>query len=145
MSFHFPGPFSSKIPRFPPIFPQFPDSSKQISGNLHRIQALDTVLPRETSPDSPVYWGIDKEMQRFLEDVENSVNSCAVKRYFLSKSRKKLNNSEIIDRKVEKIRYKSEKAMKIRGKVGSSGVKLPGLPGYRVFHKRYVSVSPVFR
>lgn len=133
-------------------------------GRLKRIQALDAVLPRPSSPHSPVYFSSDKEMRRVLEDTEDVLSACDVSCYYVSGgrgqrrgkagspklrevSRSLLAQMSIMRKEEEKPlfrRYNSRKEKPAKRLTSSSRVLPPIGKGYRLFRKHRLSPSLLF-
>jgi len=136
-------------------------------GRLQRIQALDAVLPRPSSPNSPVFALSDREMRRVLEDARDAMAACEMSCFYVSGKREKTGKGESLGvREIPKslfvqlsigrkrdekalnrgFRYGIEKEKRLSSKILTSSAE--GLPpirkGYRLFHKRRLDSSLLF-
>lgn len=158
--------FSPSISHPFPLRPLYqPPHCSQASspGLLQRTQALDTVLPRPTSPNSPVFYPVDREMRRVLEDARDAVAACEVSCFYVSAKREgKGGIGDLRLREIPKLRLldvgrrqkkgrkggfreEIEKKRRISGKFVRSAKVLPPIAqGYRLFHKRRLHHSLLF-
>ena len=149
--------FSQQVrcPDIPLLRKQYQRCSRESPpGRLKRIQALDAVLPRPTSPHSPVYFHSDKEMRRVLEDTEDVLSACDVSCYYVSGgpklrevSRSLLVQMSIMRKEEEKPmfrRYNSRKEKYAKLLTSSNRVLPPIGKGYRLFRKHRMHPSLLF-
>jgi hypothetical protein len=132
-------------------------------GRLKRIQALDAVLPRPSSPHSPVYYSSDKEMRRVLEDTEDALSACEVSCYFVNGGRgqkgkagspklREVSRSLLVQMSIMRKeegkprfrRYNSRKEKPAKRLASSNRVLPPIGKGYRLFRKHRLSPSLLF-
>lgn len=130
-------------------------------GRLQRIQALDTVLPRPSSPHSPVYFHSDKEMRRALQDAQDAVSTCDISCYYVSREQRgkagsmklrEVSQSLLVQMSMRREeegkplfrRYHSRKEKPVKLLTSSNRALPPIGRGYRLFRKHRQHTSLLF-